>query len=173
MDIDATPSGASANSYLTLDAADELMEGCPDALDAWDDLEEDRRVGLLVRGTRLIDRYRDWGPPKVAGQRLRFPRGVDKTGEIPLPVQNALIEFCAFQLADDAPALKQLQAEGVSTVSVLGQSMAFTGPGGAPDTSELPAGARRELDSLVPTVNAAGVVARALDGSSDPGSIFG
>jgi hypothetical protein len=175
--VDATVSGASSNSYLTLEEADELFEGFkPAVMDAWDALEDDARANLLKWGTRVIDRYRDWGPPAVANQRLKFPRTVDQAGVIPSEVQSALVEFCAFQLEGEGESadLKRLAAEGVTSVSILGQSMSLGGgPGGVADASELPAGARRELDGIATTSNACGVVTRAIDGSSDTGSFYG
>jgi hypothetical protein len=62
--IDATISGASSNSYLTRDEADSLMDGYPQ-LDAWDSLDVEAQERILIVGTRLIDAYTAWGPPRT------------------------------------------------------------------------------------------------------------
>lgn len=142
MELVATPGAADANSYLTLDEADELMESYAQ-FDRWDELEEAAQKALLVRGTRVIDRYQVWGPPQTAGQKLKFPRAGDGAGEIPDGVKLALLEFVDYVLEGSLEPLKKLQAEGVTSASILGQNSGFE-----KDSSLLPAGARAELDRL-------------------------
>jgi len=140
--INATPSDPAANSYLTLDEADELFEGFS-GLDAWDELDPDAQTQLLLEGTRLIDSYQRWGPVRVTGQRLAFPRVMDEAGKIPENVRLALVEFCNYMVDGQLEPLKKLQAEGVTSASILGQSSSF-----AADHSRLPAPARNLLDEL-------------------------
>ncbi|MGH9462004.1 MAG: DnaT-like ssDNA-binding protein [Vicinamibacteria bacterium] len=147
--LNAIPGDEAANSYLTLTEADERMSEF-ESFDAWDELDEDDQARLLIRGTRLIDRYGGWGAPLDENQRLAFPRSIDEddegNGVIPDGLKRALLEYVDFRLQDEdgaRKALKDLQAEGVTSTSMLGQSSTFE-----KDESELPAGARRELDRL-------------------------
>lgn len=81
MTLDATVAGASANSYLTVAAADALAESDmgPEAvkwLDANTTVVERERA--LKRATREIDGYVRTGWLPYAGtQALRFPREID------------------------------------------------------------------------------------------------
>ena len=146
----ATPAAADANSYLTLTDADERMQEFASFQD-WDAIEdEDEQARLLIQGTRLIDRYCLWGPKQDDDQRLAFPRAVDDEDTILDAVVRALLEYVNYRLEDadgSRKALKDMQAEGVTSASVLGQSSNF-----GKDESELPAGARRELDQLKQTI---------------------
>lgn len=138
--VNAVPSDAAANSYLTLEEADLLMEGFSEQ-DAWDELDADAQGQLLLEGTRAIDQYKNWGPVKVDGQRLAFPRSTDAPGLIPENVRLALAEYVNYKVEGNLEPLKKLQAEGVTSASILGQSSNF-----AADLSGLPAGSRRHLD---------------------------
>lgn len=170
MAIDATVGGASANSYLTVAAADAAMVDYPQAA-AWAALSTPQKEALLKRGTRLIDRYTVWMPKKDAAQRLAFPRGIDAAGVIPEGVKNALLEFVDGTLDATFETLKKLQAEGVTSASILGQSLTWENDVGL--RTQLSFGARSELDILKETQPTLGVSSRALDGSDDPESIFG
>jgi len=153
-ELDATLSGAQANSYLTKEEADDLMDGY-DQVDKWEALaksDPDRQAQLLRQGTRLIDQYRNYGDRKEKDQRLAFPRATDKdsTGQpvIPDEVKNALLEYVNYRLEKTRVGLKQLQAEHVTNASILGQNTTME-----TDESQLPAEARKELDSLVQETN--------------------
>jgi len=141
----ATPNDVAANSYLTIAEADalslEFLNG-----EKWDDLEEEDQARLLLTGTRLIDRYPPggWGTREEPDQRLVFPRVIDEKGVIPEGVKLALMEYVDFRLAGDLTALKKLQGEGVTSTSILGQSSSFE-----KDETNLPAGARQELDRIL------------------------
>lgn len=152
--LDATPSGTAANSYLTLEEMDDLADGFePEVHGKWDDLRKEDGVGdeacrLLVQGTRRIDQYRAWGPRHIEEQRLAFPRELDvKDPDAPLvileEVRLALAEYVAAELHGRVKGLKELQEEGVTSTSILGQSASMEA-----DPSGLPAGTRRELDKL-------------------------
>jgi hypothetical protein len=143
MDIIATPSDPEANSYLDLEEADELMSAFLHA-DEWDAFEEEQTKRLLMTGTRLIDAYTVWGAPKIAGQALAFPREVDLVDEIPKAVKLALCEYLDYMSDGTMVAVKKLQAEGVTSASMLGQSSSME-----KDPSQLPAGARNILDKLL------------------------
>lgn len=140
--VNAVPSDPAANSYLTLDEADALFDAFSET-DAWDQLDPDDQAQLLLEGTRLVDSYKRWGPVLVGGQRLAFPRVMDAPGVIPENVRLALVEFVNYKLEGQLEPLKKLQAEGVSSASILGQSSNFK-----EDPSRLPAPARNMLDEL-------------------------
>ena len=168
--LDATVSGIASNSYLTFDEADALLESIPgELMDKWDDLineetgTKDQQCQILLEAARLIDQYQPWGPPAVDAQRLRFPRITDDFTKIPLGVQNAVVEFIKHTLDGDMADIKKLQKEGVTNVSILGQTSSFE-----VEKSELPAGSRRELDLLVRSHWPAAIKNRKLDGCTDP-----
>jgi hypothetical protein len=143
--IDATPNGPAANSYLTLEEADALTQEFDNG-EKWDELEDEDKCRLLLRGTRLIDRFPPggWGAKEKDDQRLVFPRAIDDVGVILEGVKIALMEYVDFRLAGDLTALKKLQGEGVTSTSILGQSSSFE-----KDETGLPAGARQELDRIL------------------------
>jgi hypothetical protein len=141
----ATAGAEDANSYLTLEEANERMNEF-ESFDAWDALEDDVQARLLIKAARIVDRYRPWGKRHDDNQRLAFPREIDGDGIIPDAVKRAVLEYVDFRLLDSdgsLNSLKDLQAEGVTQQSILGQSTSFE-----KETSQLPAGARRELDKL-------------------------
>jgi hypothetical protein len=143
-EIIADAGDPAANSYLTLEEADELMDSVLE-WKAWADFEDDDRARILISGSRLIDQYKPWGPKSDPEQRMAFPTDKDPDGsggfKVFDEVKNALIEYCRHMSRGDLLELKRLQAEGVTNSSTLGQSTTLS-----EDRSELPAGARRELD---------------------------
>jgi hypothetical protein len=152
MALNATPSDPEANSYLTVDEASELMNGFLTA-DRWDALrpESSEQTGQTIRerllrtAARLVDRYRPLPPKALSTQALAWPTSKDAAGEIPRAVKVAVAEWIdAYLQSADFLALKRLQAEGVTSMSQLGQSSSFE-----KETSGLPGGARRELDRLI------------------------
>jgi len=170
MELDATVSGTSANSYLTVQEADDAMDAYF-SVDRWEDLDQDKKAQLLMVGTRLIDSYSTWSDPAVAGQALAFPRSLDgpKGGPFTIrrEVKRALLAFIDYFLEDQVVGLKRLQAEGVTSASILGQNASFDA-----DVSELPGAARRELDQLKAMVPPL-FKNRPYDGSGDSESLFG
>lgn len=153
MDLNATVSGPEANSYLTLEEADEIMDGFLSA-EQWDALKSEQteasgqtiRKRLLVWASRLVDRYRPLPPKAVATQALAWPTSKDKAGEIRMEVKVSVCETIDAYLQGGSrfQALKRLQAEGVTSMSQLGQSSSFDA-----ESSMLPGGARRVLDRLI------------------------
>ena len=143
--IIATPNDVAANSYLTIAEADALSQEFDNG-EKWDDLDQEDQARLLLRGTRLIDRFPPggWGTREKEDQRLVFPRVIDEKGVIPEGVKLALMEYVDFRLAGDLTALKKLQGEGVTSTSILGQSSSFE-----KDETGLPAGARQELNRIL------------------------
>lgn len=148
--IIATPSALDANSYMTVQEMSDALEGRHPLtiMDAWDELQNDAQCALLVRGSKLINQYPrgGWGPRKVDEQSMNFPRVDDLVDAIPQKVKDALLEYVALELEDEGEmaALKKLQAEGITSANILGQSI-----GQEKDVSHLPAGARQPLDQLI------------------------
>jgi hypothetical protein len=140
-DIVAIIGDPAANSYLSLEDADRLMDGFPNAK-KWLNLDEATRQRILLDGTRKIDRFRGW-TPKTATQALAFPTSKDPADALPREVIDALLEFSDFTASGEMASLKKLQAEGVTNKSVLGQNSSFK-----EDTSQLPAGSRSSLETL-------------------------
>jgi hypothetical protein len=152
MDLNATPCDPDANSYLTLEEADNLMNGFLTA-EKWDALKSESgegtgetvRIRLLRTAARLVDRYRPTPPKQKAEQALAWPTEKDPAEVIPRAVKVAVVEWIdGYLQGADFMALKRLQAEGVTSMSLLGQSSSFR-----EDSSMLPGGARRELDRLI------------------------
>jgi len=140
-DIVATVGDPAANSYLSLEDADAKMDGFPNG-PAWENLDDATRQRFLLKWTRIIDRFKGW-TPQTATQALAFPSSKDPVGVIPAQVVNALLECLDFEASGELSSLKKLQAEGVTNRSIMGQSSTFKA-----DPSQLPAGARNELEKL-------------------------
>lgn len=153
MDLNAVVSDPEANSYLTLEEADLYMDGFLSA-EQWDALRSESsdatgdtvRKRLLITGSRLVDRYRLLPPKAVAGQALSWPTVKDPAGVIRREVKLAVCEWIDAYLQGGPrfQALKRMQAEGVTSMSQLGQSSSFDA-----ESSMLPGGARRSLDRLI------------------------
>lgn len=151
-EINATAQDSAANSYLTLDEANEGMDSYLHAVE-WQDLEEDTRARLLIVGSRLIDQCYSYPPKFLSTQSLAFPTSIETDGAVPAEVKRALLEYCDFMAAGDLDHLKRLQAEGVTNMSLRGQNASLE-----KDQSGLPAGSRRELEKLWTKYNAPRVV---------------
>ena len=79
--IDATVGGASANSYLTLSAAQDLIDGMVenDDVTAWASATTDQKNRALYSATQRLDRERFLGARATDTQALQWPRtGVRK-----------------------------------------------------------------------------------------------
>lgn len=173
--LDATVSGPAANAYMTLAQVNALFETFDlKAQDAWDELQEDEQCSLIAQGTRLIDQFRQWGPRKVDAQALSFPRSIDKELVIPQKVKDALLFYIQHKLQGDMEPLKRLQAEGISSSSILGQSVSLQNATDNADLAkELPAGAVRSLQNLARTHWTNPVTNRDGDGFHDHDSFYG
>ena len=131
MAIDATVGGASADSYLTVAAADALAatDFGPEA-DKWLEATTttDDRERALKRATREIDGYVRPGWPRYdTSQALRFPRSIDVASDvayIPADIEQATYHQAAYVLlnqrtidranARHARALSQYSEDGLS-----------------------------------------------------------
>jgi hypothetical protein len=71
--IDATLSGSSANSYVTLAAADTYFETVPDST-TWTDKTTDAKNRAIITATRWIDSLSFYGDRCTTTQALKWPR---------------------------------------------------------------------------------------------------
>ena len=108
--IDATLSGTSANSYVTLAAADTYFETVPDST-TWTDKTTDAKNRALISATRWIDGLSFYGDRCTTTQALKWPRddytvdGVDLSCTlIPEGIKLATYEL-ARALSNDTNAI--------------------------------------------------------------------
>jgi len=108
--IDATVSGVSANSYVTLAAADAYFETVPDS-SSWSDKTSDQRNHALSSVTRWIGAHSFYGDRCTTTQALKWPRedfevdGIELVCTlIPTEIKVATYEL-ARALANDTDAI--------------------------------------------------------------------
>ena len=108
--IDATLSGTSANSYVTLTEANSYFETVPDS-STWTNKTDDQKNRALISATRWIDSFVYYGDRCDDGQALKFPRnnyqvdGVELAcSTIPVNIKYAQYEL-ARALANDSEAM--------------------------------------------------------------------
>jgi hypothetical protein len=108
--IDATLAGASANSYVTLAAANAYFETVPDSI-TWANKTDDQKNRALISATRWIDSLSFYGNRCTDTQALKWPRKdyqVDKVELvctlIPEPIKTATYEL-ARALANDPSSI--------------------------------------------------------------------
>ena len=108
--IDATLSGASSNSYVTLAAANSYFETVPDST-TWTNKTDDQKNRALISATRWIDSLNFYGDRCDEDQALKWPRnnydvdGVElECSLIPNDIKYATYEL-ARALANDTGAI--------------------------------------------------------------------
>lgn len=108
--IDATVGGASANSYVTLAAANTYFETVPDS-STWTDKTDDQKNRALISATRWIDALNFYGDRCDDTQALKWPRdnytvdGIDLACTlIPEGIKTATYEL-ARAFANDTSAI--------------------------------------------------------------------
>jgi hypothetical protein len=108
--IDATLGGVSANSYVTLAAADAYFETVPDS-STWTAKTTDQKNRALISATRWINVLSFYGKLCSDTQALKWPRkdykvdGIELTCTlIPEPIKTATYEL-ARALANDPAAI--------------------------------------------------------------------
>ena len=98
--IDATAGGASANSYLTLSDAQDIVDGMVEDADvtAWASATDDQKNRALYTATQRLDRERFLGARATDTQALQWPRtGVRK----PDTYVNTYATGFPFRISDD------------------------------------------------------------------------
>ncbi len=108
--IDATLGGTSANSYVTLAAANTYFETVPDS-STWINKTDDQKNRALISATRWIDALTFYGDRCAETQALKWPRnnytvdGIDLAcTSIPDGVKTATYEL-ARAFANDTEAI--------------------------------------------------------------------
>jgi len=108
--IDATLSGASSNSYVTLAEADAYFETVPNS-STWDDKTDDQKNRSIISATRWIDSLNFYGDRCDTSQALSWPRNnyhIDRVeltcSEIPADIKYATYEL-ARALINDTDAI--------------------------------------------------------------------
>lgn len=81
--IDATLSGTTANSYVTLAEANTYFETAPDSA-TWTDKTTDQRNRALISATRWLDSLSFYGSRCTDTQALSWPRENYKVDGLPL-----------------------------------------------------------------------------------------
>lgn len=104
--IDATTGGATANSYLTIAAADTIADTLLGTL-AWSSATTDQKTRALITATRGLDTLNWIGSRTSTTQALDWPRtdascdGLDYADNaIPAPIQNATFDLANALLSD-------------------------------------------------------------------------
>jgi len=131
MSLDATISGASADSYITVADADTYHGDNLNVTD-WVDATTANKEKALKMATRLLDERIDWiGSKNTDAQALRFPRSslVNPDGYtvsstlIPDIIGNATAEFAKYLLAADRTG--DADGKGLIDTSVGSISVTF------------------------------------------------
>lgn len=99
--IDATVGGAAANSYLTIAAADAIVETMPGTT-AWATATTDQKTRALITATRGLDTLAWIGTPTATTQALDWPRtGAACNGtEYPDDAIPEPVSYATFDLAE-------------------------------------------------------------------------
>lgn len=98
--IDATLSGPSSNSFVTLAEADSYFETVPNS-STWDDKTDDQKNRSLISATRWIDSLNFYGDRCDTEQALSWPRNnyhIDRV-ELTCSVIPADIKYATYELA--------------------------------------------------------------------------
>ena len=98
--IDATISGANANSFVTLDEANNYFATVPDS-STWDDKTVDQKKRALISATRWIDSFVYFGDRCDQGQALKFPRNNYQVDDVELACTTIPnnIKYAQYELA--------------------------------------------------------------------------
>ena len=133
--IDATVSGASANSYTTIAAADAYHDDHLYGTD-WSDSDADTKCRALVMATRLLDYWFEWGGSVTTiGQRLMWPRegvigpnGLEEASDaIPDRIADATAEWARLLIASDLTADSDIEAQGIGSLKAGPVYLTFRG----------------------------------------------
>lgn len=148
--IDATPGGAAANAYLTVEDADAYLAGRVDA-SAWTAADADTRIRAVISATRRLDQERYQGGRYTAEQALEWPRwgvvaeGAARFQAIPQKIKTATAELALALLA--APG--SLDASGLEGFEEVKVGPLAVTPSKAAKPGALPEAVAREIRPLL------------------------
>lgn len=129
----ATAGAADANVYATLAAADAYHEAHAHGA-TWREATVEAKQRALLTATRLLDQHVVWGGAATAAtQRLAWPRTglLDMHGQtlssttIPDRIAEATAELARQLLAADRTADSEIQAKGLTSLTVGAIAMTF------------------------------------------------
>ena len=140
-----------ASSYLDAASADTLAASRPTNT-AWAAATSAQKLAALEEATRRIDSMILRGNKYDSDQALEFPRiidgvtvgNADQDAEVPTPVLWACLEEAIAILAAGSGSLKDLQEQGVSSMSVGGK-LSYTFIAGAGNSGLQSAAANRYM----------------------------
>ena len=140
-----------ASSYLDAASADALAASRPTNT-AWAAATSAQKLAALEEATRRIDSMILRGNKYDSDQALEFPRIIDgvtvgnaaQDAEVPTPVLWACLEEAMAILAAGSGSLKDLQEQGVSSMSIGGK-LSYTFVAGAGNSGLQSAAAKRYM----------------------------
>ena len=146
-----TETAPTASSYLDAASADTLAASRPTNT-AWAAASSVEKLAALEEATRRIDGMILRGTKYDSDQALEFPRiidgvtvgNADQDAEVPTPVLWACLEEAIAILAAGSGSLKDLQEQGVSSMSVGGK-LSYTFIAGAGNSGLQSAAANRYM----------------------------
>jgi hypothetical protein len=149
--IVATPGGATANSYCTLDEADAYHETRL-FVGSWTGAGDDTKTAALLEAARRLDASFDWtGSAATRAQVLCWPRigmasrnafPIDPT-VIPQPIKDAQAEFARQLIARDRLADNDAQKFGITDFKAGPVGLTFKDPEAGSDVPSKDADVRR------------------------------
>lgn len=162
--LDATLSGANANSYAAVSEADDYFDNTLDHA-SWAGLMPDDKARALIQATGMLEVLLYWGEPASATQALKFPRiyapAYDGTS-IPPEVKAALYELALDRAlratgagqAASTDTYEKLRAAGITSYKLGDLALSFQ-PGSVSSTSgilsQFPARTQRLISRWVKT----------------------
>ena len=146
-----TETAPTASSYLDAASADTLAASRPTNA-AWSAASSVEKLAALEEATRRIDSMILRGNKYDSDQALEFPRiidgvtvgNADQDAEVPTPVLWACLEEAIAILAAGSGSLKDLQEQGVTSMSIGGK-LSYTFVAGAGNSGLQSAAAKRYM----------------------------
>lgn len=146
-----------ASSYLDAASADTLAASRPTNT-AWAAATSAQKLAALEEATRRIDSMILRGNKYDSDQALEFPRiidgvtvgNADQDAEVPTPVLWACLEEAIAILAAGSGSLKDLQEQGVQSMSIGGK-LSYTFIAGAGNSGLQSAAAKRYMRKYIGT----------------------
>jgi hypothetical protein len=133
--VNAIPMHEEANAYADIAFADAYFETHPYPT-PWVDVGDDEKCRALVHGARMMDTWYEWdGDVSSADQSMLWPRdGVigpngyeENSEEVPVRIKQGNCEMANSLLAGNRAADSDVEAQGLSSLSVGNVALEFKG----------------------------------------------
>lgn len=133
MAVDATPGGATANSYCTVAEADTYHDDHLYA-SAWSAASDTQKAAAVITATRLLDAWVEWsGLAASSTQALCWPRSgmLTRNGYsilstvVPQTLKDATAEFARQLLASDLTETNEVVAKGITELKAGSIALKF------------------------------------------------